>query len=77
MNDKVKPTIVIGSRPKPRQYVAFRDYSYGGTTAYRGTLAEILEEMEGDESDPTDYQFYAANEVKVKYVKKLTLAEEE
>jgi hypothetical protein len=33
--------------------------------------------MEGDESDPTDYQFYAANEVKVKYVKKLALAEEE
>jgi hypothetical protein len=77
MNDKAKPAIVVNPRPKPKEYVAFQDTSYGGTTAYRGTLAEILEGLEADNNDPEDFQFYAANEVKVKYVKKLTLAEEE
>lgn len=46
------------------------------THAVYGTLEEILEEIESEERDPMDYKFFPLHsEVKMKYERKLVLAE--
>lgn len=40
---------------------------------FKGSLDDIMSEMEDYDADPEDYEFHRADEVQVKFVKKLTL----
>jgi len=60
---------------KEKEYIAV-ELGYNTNVIY-GTLAEILTEMVDQEIDPDEYKFFPMeSQVKVKYERKLTLAED-
>lgn len=61
-------------KPVAVKYIAACNHS---DNYYEGSLQEILEAMEDNESDPDDYRFVRDEPVKVKFVKKLVLEEDD
>lgn len=63
------------SKPRVRLFVAYNDRNEEAT---RGTLSEIMDFIEDRDGDPDDFVFFRADEpIKVKFVKKLVLEEDD